>query len=200
MGPFAVIKIHPIPNDPFGREAVGQFVEINRLEFQRPPQPLDEDVVHAATATIHGDAHAGVLEDGGEAEAGELAALVRVEDFRVAVVGQRLVQGANTEPGVHSVRQPSRRDMARGPVHDGDQVPEATLNRDVGDIGAADLIGPVNLNPLEQIRVNPMRRVRGHFGQGDIRCLLDQREAFPGMGFNPVRALIAPLRARPDLA
>ena len=43
------------------------------------------NVVHAATATIHGDAHAGVLEDGGEAEAGELAALVRVEDLGLAV-------------------------------------------------------------------------------------------------------------------
>ena len=50
--------------------------------------------------------------------------------------------------------------MARRPVHDGDQGQEATLNRDVGDIGAPDLIGSIDLNPLEQIRVNPMRRVR----------------------------------------
>ena len=160
MGPLGVVEVDPLADDPFGREAVGQLVQVDRLVFQRPPQPLDEDVVHAAAATVHGDAHAGVFEDAGEVEAGELAALVRVGDFWVSVVGQRRIQSVNTEPGVHGVRQPPRQDMARRPVHDGDQVQEATLNRDVGDIGAPDLIGSIDLNPLEQIRVNPMRRVR----------------------------------------
>ena len=160
MGPLGVVEVDPLADDPFGREAVGQLVQVDRLVFQRPPQPLDEDVVHAAAATVHGDAHAGVFEDAGEVEAGELAALVRVGDFWVSVVGQRRIQSVNTEPGVHGVRQPPRQDMARRPVHDGDQGQEATLNRDVGDIGAPDLIGSIDLNPLEQIRVNPMRRVR----------------------------------------
>ena len=50
--------------------------------------------------------------------------------------------------------------MARRPVHDRDQVQEAALNRDVGDIGAPDLIGPVDRHPLEQIGINPVRGMR----------------------------------------
>ncbi len=42
MGPLGVIEVDPLVDDPFGREAVGQFVEIDRLIFQRPPQPLDD--------------------------------------------------------------------------------------------------------------------------------------------------------------
>jgi len=40
----------------------------------RSPQPLDEDIVHAAALTIHADRDAASLEDAGEVGAGELAA------------------------------------------------------------------------------------------------------------------------------
>jgi len=40
----------------------------------------------------------------GEVKAGELAALVGIEDFRLAVSGQRLVQGFDAEGGIHGVR------------------------------------------------------------------------------------------------
>ena len=50
--------------------------------------------------------------------------------------------------------------MARRPVHDRDQVQEAALHGNVGDVGAPDLVGPVDRHPLEQIGINPVRRVR----------------------------------------
>ena len=50
--------------------------------------------------------------------------------------------------------------MARRPVHDRHQVQEAALNRNVSDVGAPDLIGPVDRQPLEQIGVNPVLRMR----------------------------------------
>ena len=102
-----------------------------------------------------------VLENAGEVEAGELAALVGVEDLRLAVFGQRLSQGLDAEGGIHGVRQPPSENMARRPVHDRHQVQEPALNRDVGDVGAPDLIGTVNLHPLEKIGINPMRRMGG---------------------------------------
>ena len=43
--------------------------------------------VHAAAPTVHGDADARVLEHAGEVEAGELAALIRIEYLRLAVAG-----------------------------------------------------------------------------------------------------------------
>lgn len=65
-------------------EAVGELVQMARFVLERAPQLLDEDIVHAAAAAVHGDRHLGILEPAGEIEAGELTALVGVEDLRPA--------------------------------------------------------------------------------------------------------------------
>jgi len=52
--------------------------------FQALSQPLDEDVVHPAASTIHADLNALFLKLGDPILAGELAALIRVEDLRFA--------------------------------------------------------------------------------------------------------------------
>ena len=49
--------------------------------------------------------------------------------------------------------------MACGPFHDRDQIQEAAAHRNVGDVGAPDLVGPVDCQPLEKVGINPMRRV-----------------------------------------
>ena len=64
-------------------------IEEDALVFEGSPQPLDEDVVHPAATAVHGDANAGGLERVGKGEAGELAALIRVEDVRSAVFDSR---------------------------------------------------------------------------------------------------------------
>ena len=46
--------------------------------------------------------------------------------------------------------------MARRPIHDRHQIQKAALHRDVGDVGAPDLIGPVDRQPLEKIGINPV--------------------------------------------
>ena len=91
MGPFGVVEADPLGNDAFGPEAVGQFVQIDRLVFERAPQALYKDIVHEPAPAIHGDADTGIRERAGEGETGELAALVGVEDLRRGVFGQRLV-------------------------------------------------------------------------------------------------------------
>ena len=55
MWPLGIVKIDPIADDLFGLEPIRQLVQIDRLVFKRAPQPLDEDVVHAAAPAIHGD-------------------------------------------------------------------------------------------------------------------------------------------------
>ncbi len=37
-----VVEVDPLADDPFGREAVGQVVQIDRLVFERPPEALDD--------------------------------------------------------------------------------------------------------------------------------------------------------------
>ena len=86
MGPLGIVELNPLADHPFGLEAVGQLVQIDRLVLERPPEALDKDVVHVAAPAIHGDRDARVLEQIGELEAGELAALVGVEYLRLAVL------------------------------------------------------------------------------------------------------------------
>ena len=49
------------------------------------------------------DRYTGVLGDSAVLKAGELAALVGVEDLRPAVSGQRLAHRLDAKPGVHGV-------------------------------------------------------------------------------------------------
>ena len=72
MGPDGVVEVDPLADDPFRLEAVGQLVQLDRLVFERPPQPLDEDVVHAPAPAVHGDRHIRGLEHAGEPQAGKL--------------------------------------------------------------------------------------------------------------------------------
>jgi len=50
--------------------------------LNRPPQPLNEQVVVVAPFSIHADLDSVPLEEPGESLAGEVAALVGVEDLR----------------------------------------------------------------------------------------------------------------------
>ena len=98
MGPDGVVERDPLADDPVRLETIGQLVQADRLVFERPPQTFDEDVVHVPAPAVHGDRDLRVLENAGELVAGELAALIRIEDFRLAVSGQRVVQSLDAEP------------------------------------------------------------------------------------------------------
>jgi hypothetical protein len=62
------------------------------------------------------------LRGAGEGLRRELAALVRVKDFRLAEPSRRLIQRRDTEAGIHRVRQPPGQHLAGRPVHDRDQI------------------------------------------------------------------------------
>src|SRR6185436_16087329 len=59
--------------------------QIDLFVLDRPPYPLDEDVVAPRPLAIHADGDAVVRQLAGEGLAGELRALVGVEDVRRAV-------------------------------------------------------------------------------------------------------------------
>ena len=66
-----------------------------------------------------------------------------------------------------------------------DQVQEAALDRDVGDVGAPDLIGPLDRHPFEQIGINPVRGM----GIAGSRGLIDRLQAHEAhQAANPVTA------------
>ena len=73
----------------------------------------------------------------GEGRAGELAALIGVEDLGLAEARERLVQRVESERHVHAVPQPPRQHRPARPVDDRDQVKKPTLHREIGEILSA---------------------------------------------------------------
>jgi hypothetical protein len=106
MKAFLVVKAQPScdPRPGFGDRSVG--VQVYVFIFQASPQPLDEDVVHAPALAVHADLDGVGFQHAGEVGAGELTALIGVEDLRPAEPTQRLFQGIDAEVGVQRVRKP----------------------------------------------------------------------------------------------
>ena len=65
----------------------------NGLVLEEAPQTLGEDVVYTAARAAHGDGTSGVFDHGGELQAGELTALIGVEDLGAADALQGTRQG-----------------------------------------------------------------------------------------------------------
>src|SRR6202167_3810566 len=83
----------------------GVSLDVDFLVLQAAPQPLDENVVEVTAFAIHADADTAGRQHAGERGTGELHALIRVENFGRTMPIQRLLQGLDTEPGVHASRQ-----------------------------------------------------------------------------------------------
>src|SRR6476660_7191667 len=99
-----VVEGDPVCDSCLGLAAVGIALEIDVLMLERPPQPLDEDVVHPTTAAIHGDLDPCARQRAGEGRTGELAALVGVVATMLRI--------ALRSPACHTV--PERRRAQRG--------------------------------------------------------------------------------------
>jgi hypothetical protein len=113
-----------------------------------------------------------VLQSAGEIVAGELAALVGVEDLGSAVVGERFVERRDAKIGAEGVRQPPCQHSAAHPVHNDHQVEKALGHRDVGDVGAPHLIDPLDREPAEEVWEDLVRRRR----LAGVRALVDRNQ------------------------
>ena len=93
MGPSGVVEAEVAADrgSGIGHGIIGAQVDL--LVFDRPPEPLDEDVVTPGALAVHADRDTRVEEHAGEGGAGELAALIRVEDLGLAMVGESFFQG-----------------------------------------------------------------------------------------------------------
>lgn len=67
------------------------------LVFYAAPQSLDEHVVALSALAVHADRNAVIGEHVGEGRAGELRALVGVEDLRLAATRQGMLQCRGAE-------------------------------------------------------------------------------------------------------
>ena len=144
MGPLGVIERHPVADHAPCLEPVADFLEIDGFLFQGSPQALDEDVVHAPTAPIHRHPNACLSQRGDPGRSGELRSLIGVHDLGRPEAGDGVLKCLYAEVRVHRIAEPPVQHLARGPVHDRDQIQEAALHRDEGDIGTPDLVRPVD--------------------------------------------------------
>ena len=87
-------------------------VQIKLFVFDAAPQSFHEHVVTPAALAVHADLDAVVFQHAGEVQAGELTALVGVEDFRLAVTVDCLLYRFLAEVRGQGVGQPPRQHPA----------------------------------------------------------------------------------------
>ena len=146
MRPTTVVPLEALGQAFVLCNAVIAGAQIDPFVFHRPPQSLDEDVVMTTSASVHADLDTMRLQHIREFRAGELAALIGVEDLRCAVAGQRLCQRRRAQVRGQRIRQAPSQHLARRPVQDGAQIQEPVVHQDVGDIGGPDVVRPCDLS------------------------------------------------------
>src|SRR6185369_11174207 len=123
--------------------------QVHFLVLDAAPQTFDEHVVPPSALAVHADRNVVVGE-----HARERRALVGVEDVRLAVTSQSILQGLDAERCFHCDRYTPRQHATAEPIeHDG-QIDEATCHRDVGDVHCPHLVRPDNLHSAQQIRID----------------------------------------------
>src|ERR1017187_8022128 len=90
---------------------------------------------------------------------GELEALIGVPDLGLAEAEGR-AEGRQTEAGLHRIGEFPTEHEAAEPIHDGNQVEEAPMHRNVSNIGAPDLVGPFDRDAAQQVWVDLVARRR----------------------------------------
>ena len=160
VGPAPVVEVHPPADAGPGLRASGELGQVHALVLERSPQALDKHVVHPAALAVHRDANASRLEHVGEVDAGELTPLVAIEDLGRTIALERLSQGRDAEARLERVGQAPGQHLAARPVHHRDQVQKAPLQWDVGDIRAPHVVRPRDRQVAQQVRIDPVSRVR----------------------------------------
>src|SRR2546430_895515 len=136
--------------------------EIHLLVLDAAPQPLDENIVSPGALAVHADGDRVSDQYVSECRAGELTALIRVEDLRLAVARESVLQRLDAERRLHRDRDTPRQHATAEPIeHDG-QVDETARHRDVGDVHRPYLVWPCDLDAAQQIRIDlvPRRGLR----------------------------------------
>ena len=97
MRPAAIVEGQITADRGAGLADAGVGLEVDLFVFDRPPQPFDEDVVAPGPLAIHADGDPGLEQHAREVVAGELRALVRIEDIGLAMTGERFLQGLDAK-------------------------------------------------------------------------------------------------------
>ena len=105
--------------------------QVDFLVFDRPPQPSDKNIVASRDFAVHAHRNLSVLQDRKKGDGGELAALIRVHDFRPTMPSQGFAQRLQARLRLQRHREPPREHIAAKPVDNRHQI----LDRQMGCVG-----------------------------------------------------------------
>src|SRR5689334_16787287 len=154
MRPPQIIPVEELGKAALLFDAVGRWTQVDPFVLHGPPQALDKDVVVAAPASIHADLDPVIPQHLGELLAGELRALIGIEDAGFAEPGEGLAQRLDAEPRRERVRQPPGQHSSGRPVDDRDQVQKPLLHRYVGYVSGPHLVWPVDRLAAQKVRTD----------------------------------------------
>lgn len=181
MSPLMIVKLD-IPGQPRKQgRYIGILLQVDVFIFEATPEPLNENVVHRAAATIHTDKDIGLLQGGCESGGRELNPLVSVKDGRL-LMAQRFPQSGQTEVTIQGVGQFPGQDVTAEPIHDGHQIHEPAGQANIGDVSTPDLIGLGNSQVAQPVGINPVFRIvkgRARFGINGDQSHFPQESLHP---------------------
>src|SRR5271155_1913303 len=128
--------------------------QINLLVFDAAPQPLDEHVVSPSPFTVHADRNAIAGEHTGEGGPRELRTLIGIEDLRLTVPHQSVLQCLDTECRFHCDGYAPRQHAAACPVENDSEVDGPPRHGDVRDVHRPNLVRARDLLPAQQIWID----------------------------------------------
>src|SRR5438309_11253109 len=135
-------------------DAVGGWTQVDPFVLHGPPQALDKDVVVAAPASVHADLDPVIPQHVGELLAGELRALIGIEDAGLAEPGKSFAQRLHAEARSERVRQPPGQHSSGSPVDNRDQVQKTLPHRDAGYVSGPHLVRLVDRFATQMVLID----------------------------------------------
>ena len=131
------------------------------LVLHAPPQPLSEDVIQTPTSAVHADADARLFKQPRVRLTGKMAALVRVADvgqLKSAVIheAQRVSECPQDKAVLQRVAQTPAHHISAVPIQKCNEIDEAFLCPDVGNICAPYVVWVAGLHITQQVRMHRM--------------------------------------------
>jgi len=139
--------------------SVGIFSNVEVFVFDASPQSFDPDIVDASSSSIHTDSYLFAVQLLCKGMAGVLTALVAVEDFGLTVE-KGILEGLDTKVTFQRIGQPPSKNKSGEPVHNCDQIEEASFHWNISNIAAPNMIGMGNGSISQKIRKHPIFQMR----------------------------------------
>jgi hypothetical protein len=97
METFSVIVLKPLTEPLPKLGSVAKRPQVKILMFERPPKPLNENIILNSAAAVHADGRVVLFQGVSKGLAGKLGPLVGVENLRSSIAAQRFCEGLYAE-------------------------------------------------------------------------------------------------------